>query len=75
MDPVNSDVKDAVLGKLFVYFLSVFTPDIYACLFRKCRELFPLKSALMPVMTVTFLATKLACACDLIAVVTSIFKI
>ena len=75
MDPVNNDVKDAVLGKLFVYFLGVFMPDIFACLFRKWRELFPLKSALTPVMTVTFLATKLAFACNLNVIVTSIFKI
>lgn len=77
MDPVNNDVKDALLGKLFVYFLGVFMPDIYicVCLFRKCRELFPLKSALTPVMTVTFLATKLGFACDLNVIVTSIFKI
>lgn len=59
MDPVNNDVKEAVLGKLFVYVLGVFMPDIYAELFRKCRELFLVKSALIPVMTVTFLATKL----------------
>ena len=77
MDPVNNDVKDAVLGKLFVYLLGVFMPEIYicVCLFRKCRELFPLKSALTPVMTVTFLAKKLAFACDLNVIVTSIFKI
>ena len=75
MDPVNNDVKDAVLGKLFMYFLGVFMPEIYACLFRKCRELFPLKSALTPVMTVTFLASKLACAFYLNAIVTSIFQI
>ena len=31
MDPVNNDVKDALLGKLFVYFLGVFMPDIYIC--------------------------------------------
>ena len=59
MDPVNNDVKEAVLGKLFVYFLGVLMPDIYAELFRKCRELFLVKSALILVMTVTFLATKL----------------
>ena len=43
MDPLNNDVKDALLGKLFVYFLGVFMPDIYicVCLFRKCRELIP----------------------------------
>jgi len=37
MDPVNNDVKGAVLGKLFVYFLGVFMPDIYICV-HACFE-------------------------------------
>ena len=74
MDPVNNDVKEAVLGKLFVYFLGVLMPDIYAELFRKCRELFLVKSALITGYDCNFAGYK-ACVCDLNAIVTSIFKV
>lgn len=39
MDPVNNDVKDAVLGKLFVYFLRVFMPDIYICVYMPVSKM------------------------------------